>query len=190
MSVLASESFVGTNASPIGGNWTSFLVGGATAGIDRTSNEAIGHLGGNGGAYFNTVTPPNDQYAKAVVGGSTGGYHAAVARIDTASETYYAAFWTGGTGYILKYIAGVQTVLNSTSSTLATNDVTEIRCIGTTITSWLNGAQLLTATDSAIASGRFGIWLNAGTYKSFEGGDFAGAAFLGRQFYEMIGRAH
>lgn len=175
MTILASESFAGVDANPIGGNWTT--ITGYSA-LQRLSNT-VQRTTGNCGAHYNAAQPPDDQYVKMVIG--TAGYEGGPAvRISTSATTYYLFDidqGTSGAGQIYKCIAGVFTLLvGNTTAVPVAGDTVELRVIGTTLSGWLNGVQQCSVDDSSIASGRFGIALPSNSpvikYSSFEGGDF------------------
>lgn len=183
MTILASESFAGTDANPIGGNWTT--EGGGSA-IRRVSNAARGTINGDCAAYYNAVTPPADQYCKCVIG-TSGGDQAAIVRAATNALTGYWAYWNAGGGNVILYTQVNNSTITSSSAaaSLVTGDVLECRAVGTTISLMVNGIQKVSYVETSIASGLFGIYINdtsnVPSFTSFEGGDFnSDTALLGQ----------
>lgn len=66
-----------------------------------------------------------------------------------------------GTGTrIVRYDAGVETTLATTTAIVAPGETVRIECAGTTIRAKRDGAVLLTATDATYASGLVGVGLH------------------------------
>jgi hypothetical protein len=175
MSVLFSESFTGANANPIGGNWTTNT---GLAAIQRISNCSDG-TAGDSGAYVNSVSPPNDQYAKVTHNGAPlttdGG---PMCRAASGAVTHYLLDF-GGTLQIYLVNAGVYTAIGGSSvKTVSFGDTMQLSCVGTTLTGYWNGVSTVSTTDGTLASGLFGIFVSNVTqrYTAFEGGDFISGA--------------
>jgi hypothetical protein len=174
MSVLYTDTFVAADANPIGGNWTTVT---GLAALRRLSNACLGSSASDNAAYVNTVTPPNDQYAKSTIGTAVDDGGAAV-RISTSAATFYFADSLGSGTQLWKAVAGAFSSIGSSATTCGVGTVAEVRAIGTTISLWKDGVSLVSTTDSSIASGRFGIFVfaNVKTFTGFEGGDFLSGA--------------
>ncbi len=76
------------------------------------------------------------------------------ARYTDANNTYSLLF-NGTQAVLQKKVAGVTTTLQTVSATsnAGTWYTVEIVAVGTTIEGWLNGVQILSATDSSLSSG-------------------------------------
>jgi hypothetical protein len=96
-------------------------------------------------------------------------------RIATGAQTAYIAQCASQLLRLVKYVNGTLTVLGTAvSNATANGDVILVTAIGTTITLYQNGAQVVQATDNAIASGNVGLF-GAGNntlngYSLFQGG--------------------
>src|SRR5579862_2279983 len=85
-SALYSETFTGANANPIGGVWATIT---GLGNMQRLSNTLRGNAA-DSGAYVSTVTPQNDQYAKATLGSTTIiGDGGPILRAATGAVTHY-----------------------------------------------------------------------------------------------------
>ncbi len=163
--------------------------------VTITSNDVAGVVA-NGSmisaqARNNTTTPGADQYAKIRISSA----------IDFQSENYKlgvmvrsaggtsttpcdcygltVAADAGGPDYttrLFKIVSGTRTSLNAAQVAWALNDTIELEVEGTTLRAMKNGVALggsFTQTDSALASGKFGI-LASGTIAIIDGDDFDG----------------
>lgn len=106
----------------------------------------------------------NDQYARirvATWGSSANNYQWTAVRQASAANTQYNGYMTteaGKTSYLSKKIAGTETQFaEENATTWAANDTCETRAEGTAVALYRNGASLLSATDSAIASGSLAV---------------------------------
>lgn len=188
MTALYSESFVGANLNPL-----NAAVWNNNGGPDcqLANNKAQGTTSGVvNAAYVQTVAMPADQYVKGVFSdaGTPGNiqFPSLMARFDAgATNKYYLALYDTVGGLKLFYFDGSGfTQLGISGTALTTGDVLELRCIGTTISVWLNGVSKISVTDANIAAGgRSGIWFDpsgfnpgpgfdAHGWSSFEAGDF------------------
>lgn len=152
-----------------------------------------------------TITSPNTQRATAIYQGLVSNNQFAQLRIvarpassdgigpavrmsaggGVGGGTYYGCdvFLTAGVGtmVLIKVIGGTVTTLASVGVTLAVGDVIRIEAAGTQLTCKLNGVTKITATDSAIAAGKFGMQGNGNnpasqTAKDFQAGNLGGLA--------------
>ncbi len=188
--MIFGESFTGTDADPIGGNWTSLsFPTGTTTSIKRVSNLAVqtapsGSIGVSGGAaYYNAASPLPDSFAKITIDTlvDPGNYWPYV-RIDDAGKNAYTALFDCGANLgapfrvaIFKYIADVFTLISSIVPWTATApSVLEIRAVGSTISALQNGVVLVSVVDADVtAAGRSGFRVFGGAAVSdFLGGDF------------------
>jgi len=197
MSVLGTDTFTRANETPLAGNWTT--VTSETA-FNLASNAITpSNLNNDCGAYRNDITPPNDQYSQLVLtvtntGGGGQGLGVAC-RIATGARTYYRVVADHASPSanveLGKMIAGAFTVIWSRSATFTNGDALRLEVQGTTLRVYIAGVQVgADATDSAIASGRFGISYSsvctAATGDNWEGGDFGGAATSALEWQQPI----
>ena len=164
---LASDSFAGTDANPIGGSWTTFQTNSVFAAAQRVSNKAEGTATGkNSTAWWNGLTWNADQWAQVTIGAcSANSYVGVVLRQDTAtSQTCYQFLWHGSTGssgawFIYKVTGGATFSQLATGPTVPVNvgDVLTASAIGTTLSFYLNGNLLTTVVDSSISVGAAGF---------------------------------
>lgn len=185
--ILASESFAGTDANPIGGNWTTITGEGAIQRLSnaavRSANDSLDHS-----AYYSSGSqPPDDQYCKLVV--ATIAYDGGpIVRASTSATTYYLLDCDPSSNgmTLYKVVAGAFTSLGQGTVTINNGDTVELRVTGNTLDAYLNGVFKFSANDSVIASGRFGVrsYGNSSpiSFSSFEGGDFNVAS-------ELVGQA-
>jgi hypothetical protein len=183
-----SDTFTRADSGDLGADWDSGYFGSAgqivgnlvrATTIDSTFFETW-----NGSA-------ADDQFAQITLVTFTGAVEAVamllVRATAPATLTGYAAFAYrnhafGYTTRIFEYTAGSGAELISEASTTWTaGDVLKLTAVGTTITVYRNGAQLLQTTDASIASGRVGLGGNVTTggnladmeIDNFSGGDNA-----------------
>lgn len=102
----------------------------------------------------------NNQASSVVVANVTGNTSISVmVRSATAVETFYLGqfvFTNGlgaGTWNLVKFIAGTPTALQTTAGSVNFADVMRLEAVGTNLTLKQNSTTILTASDSAIASG-------------------------------------
>jgi hypothetical protein len=185
---LASDTGAGPNANPIGGPWTTNPFYHA---IQRNSNLlepssiTSGQLAGI--AYRNDVTWPNDQWGQLTISASVAATSFAIAlRQNTGVQSFYYVSWSGalgssGTSIIEKLVSGTPTALPGVPTGLTFS-------VGDTLGAAINGANIYyyydtilvgVATDSSVASGNAGIYLQGDTVST---SDVAASAWSGGQF--------
>jgi hypothetical protein len=152
-----SDTFVRANSGTLGVNWTCSSNG--TWGI--TSNTAT-PLTLTSGTVLNcayTATSfTNDQVSQVTFSAPSTDGIGATCRTASGASTGYTLLLDGlGDSRILKSVAGVASNLATGGPAFAIGDVATIACVGTTITAYKNGTQILSATDSAITSGSPGM---------------------------------
>ena len=91
-------------------------------------------------------------------------------RSDGTNTAYITYFDSGGTGliYLYKRIPGTNTYLGDSGSSVLAVDTTgtiKLEAIGTAIKVYVNGVEKVSATDSAIASGKPGLHALTGDQK-------------------------
>jgi hypothetical protein len=139
-------------------------------------------------------TYSNDQYAKATISGK--GLNTAYRRggvivrssADTDANADFYAFYNcddaSNTSVLCKVVNGTFTSLGTwTTTAWANGDTIELEVSGTTLTPYRNGSAIAgkSATDSALASGRPGLYIASHTDSGYrlddwEGGDVSSAS--------------
>ena len=148
-----------------------------------SANAAIpSSSGSDASESYNAVAWPNDQYAQVLIpvvgtGALTTGTGVAL-RMSTTARTYYRIVVASSGTEIAKFVAGVYTSLATDATVWANGDTAYASAVGTTLQVRRNGSNLLSTTDSAIASGRAGITHSSTSQvgvnlDNWEGGDFA-----------------
>jgi hypothetical protein len=141
----------------LGSNWS--VPAGSFAISGNVDVMPTGAAGARSLAYYNAVTWPNDQYSQCTItnlGSSPNDIGPAV-RVGASGTNAYCFYYDNGIFYLFKIVAGTVTVLQQVGGTLAIYDVLRLEVLGTTLTAKRNGTQILTATDSDLASGNAGL---------------------------------
>lgn len=191
------DSGVGTDANPIGGNWSGPVVTGNQQ-IRRVSNQFANGPGtsDDNGSYWNTgITSSADceAYATIATAGSGAGnwveVEARIQSVGTAGADYYAvlANLNGQSMEFFVVTNGVYTQLGSSSAlpgsvSWSNGDSIGMEIIGTTINGYYKASggswQLVTSrTDSTYSTaGHIGLSIGGSTSRctNFGGGPFAG----------------
>ncbi len=176
--VLATDNFNRANENPLSG-WTTITDEWP---LQIIADQVRGTVTfENNGAYYTAVTPPDDHYSQIRIATGTSNSVAPAVRVATGAATYYAANAQVSPPFadLYKIVGTSYTSLSTASTSLATNDIIRLTVIGSDLTMYQNGVPILTATDNAITSGRFGIYINTGgtlsntEFDDFEGGDFS-----------------
>jgi len=172
-SSISLDSFTGTTGTALGSHtgelgatWSVTTTGTASAQIDTNTVSRTGTLG-SFYAYTST-TPSTANYAveadlivrSNLAGDDTG----VIGRVDTSTNSFYLARWQQAnlTWNIVKYVNGVYTNLKTSAvqSALTVGESYRLKLDmnGTTLTLYVNGAQLATVADSSLGSaGHAGI---------------------------------
>lgn len=168
MSLPQTYDFAGSGA--LSAIWTA-ITGEGTPRCQLDHGE-VTSVGVDAGAYDNSNTYNNDQYAQALArtcAAASVNFVSVVVRCSTSARTYYCAgvFGTLGgsvTYEIFKRVGGTKTTLGSTgTTTVNANDLIRLEISGTTLTFKVNGSTITTRTDSGIASGQAGFFMFADT---------------------------
>lgn len=191
MSVLATDNFNRADNADLGANWTP-MTGESAWSI--ASNAATCAVGSDSSERYSGLTWPDDQYAQAVIkqigtAGSDVG-PAILLRGASGARTFYrllASAIGSGTSdsWVSKQVAGSYTNIAAvdSSGTWAVNDVIYGEVKGTTIKLKRGAAEIISTTDSAIASGSPGIGYSgadssAPILDDWEAGDFSAFAYV------------
>lgn len=195
-SLVASDALTGTTNTALGANWGQvgqFASSGANV-VYAASNRCYGHTDSSECAarWIGTGTFSDDQYSSLEVYGTGtetwSAYSGVIARAsadqDGSRDYYYARILdrqdAGNNRVELsKVVNGTTTVLDNTPSTQSwsSGDRIEIECEGTTIRGLKNGTGYHSATDSALTTGKPGIYAltrDSLTGDNWEGGDITG----------------
>lgn len=196
MSVLATDDF---NRASIGSNWTTISGESAWA----TSGSAVAappSTALDSSMFYNAVTWPNDQYSQFSIpsigtAGSDQGAGPAL-RCASGARTYYRIVVSGTTGtntWASKQVAGSYTNFASATKsggwTTSDTAYAEIQGSSIKVRNGSGGSNIISTTDSSIASGSAGMSYSStdasAQLDNFEGGDFAGGVTT--KIKDMIG---
>jgi hypothetical protein len=169
----AADTFTGSNANPIAGNWTrvSTLSNFGTAQL--LSNAAVAAVTSPQRAsyYWNAQAFDNDQWSQITVTTCNGTSICGVATRESTSgaASEYQGTWVGVSGLgvnggcrIQKFVSGTSTTLASCSGIkLSSGDSVVQASIGTTLSLYFNGVLIMTITDSSLAAGSPGFQMFA-----------------------------
>lgn len=160
--LVVSDNFPGSSLSA---NWTvvtdSFVVSSGIAGGVTSSKWST--------AYWSHDAFPANQYSQMVPAAGAGGSNfwvGASARVQPTTDptTPYGYMCGGGGGvwagsvFLYRMNGGSSTLLTTESTTGAPNGSTlKISAVGSTISCYVNGTQVLTTTDSTYATGQPGF---------------------------------
>lgn len=151
-----------------GASWTQHSASGTTATVTATTNRVRTAVINLNAIYYASGVPSSSDYTVTlpmfVASQPTSGSIGPIARVDTATETYYhfRMNLSGGSGWqLFKFVAGVATQLGSTVLEAITNSntyVMELVVQGTTITGKVDGVTKVSVTDAAISAiGKAGL---------------------------------
>lgn len=189
MAVLATDDFNRADNADVGANWTvstSFTRWGIV-----TNAAAPSDLASDCAERYSGATWPDDQYSSAVIKAVTGagagvdrGGGVSV-RNSTSAQTVYLGICQVSSSNpdcaILKIVTGTFTQLGSANGDFVATDTIYLEVQGTTLKlrKGSGGADLISVTDGAIASGQAGVGYSSTItdfdLESWEGGDFAAA---------------
>ena len=149
---MANEDFAGTGA--LASSWTVAMGSNIArdGGQCKTTTTSADQV-----AFYNALTFANNQYSKwkAIVGVGSGS-PGIVCRANGSGGTF-GCYFANAAG-IHKFVNGSYGgQILADSITLNTDDVLEIRAIGSTISRYLNGVLAGSVTDATHASGAPGI---------------------------------
>ena len=169
-----SDDFTNTDGTALATHNANWTVSAGTIEIN-TNAARCPTASGTAVARYSGGTFTDDQYSKGIVTFNGGSGYAGFSVRDTGSARYFVLVAASGAWLIRETNAGT---LTSGSSTFSDGDEITLQAVGTTISALRNGTQFATVTDSAISSGKAGIYLdNAATnfdrILSWEGGDYS-----------------
>lgn len=148
-----SDTFVRANSGTLGANWTCSSNG--TWGITNNTATPLTLTSGTVlNCAYTAASFTNDQVSQVTFSAPSTDGIGATCRTASGASTGYTLLIDGlGDSRILKSVAGTASNLATGGPAFAVGDVATISCVGTTITAYKNGTQILSATDSAITSG-------------------------------------
>lgn len=169
-----SDTFQRANENPLKSPWIYF--GGNFQLLNDLIEPQFGASNGYGGAYMYYNAPAaGDQFSQVTVknvGGGVSFVGAAVRMTSYGGGAAWYEFHAGGPlgsqGYVYleKYEPTGGTYLKYTLATVNPGDVLKLTAVGSTLTCYINGVQVMQATDSDFATGWFGAAAYAGNLAS------------------------
>jgi hypothetical protein len=156
--VVATDNFNRADSGSLGANWTAL-----DGGIDIASNAATTTTNSFNVSYWSGNAFNNDQYSKIRIATSPLTPNAIIeitCRVSGTSGNYnfYAVWQNSGQWGMYKQVGATSTdLIAPTNLTFSTNDIIEIRAVGTTISFYLNGTFVQSATDASLSSGSAGF---------------------------------
>ena len=171
-----SDNFNRANGG-LGSNWTT--LGGTTAPQIVNNTAQPGSAGTLNSAYWSASTFGSNQYAAASFPNSSGtNYGPAIAVRLSNSRGYF--LWYGNSASTVSIwrmdSSSSWTELKASAKlTVAGTDVWQLQAVGSTLTGYQNGKQVVTTTDSNYTTGAPGIWMYYATNQitNWSGGDVA-----------------
>lgn len=167
---VVTDSFTGTDGTDLStysANWGPLWS--SAVGECKIYGNGVNSGGAFAGASrWDGRTWANDQYSQIkfiTIPPATAGWMHAVVRGATDGSTrtgYVGGVDPENLGHlrytIAKWVSNVRTTLvTHGSQEAAANDVVKLQVVGTTLTLYVNGSEILSTTDSAIASGDAGL---------------------------------
>jgi hypothetical protein len=170
---LGTSPFTGTDNLELGPTWDGGYTGGI--GFIINTNRARGGENTPSIERFNTVQASADQYAQAQLStwGPSNQFGPTVRMASPSTTTMYlgliSLFSPDHSNEIYKIIANSYTQLaeDTTDVSWTALDTVKTAVLGTGVYLFKNGTEVLTASDSDIASGYSGMW--AVSFPSFVG---------------------
>lgn len=188
---LASDPGTGSNASPIGGNWTPLSTTTPFNAAQRLSNKIQSTtLANNNDSFWNAISWANDQWSQITVAlvTTTSDIGPEVRMNTSGTATCYRMQWGGGalgsaqSALIRKVIAGTATTLYTATGLKVSAGDTLLGVVnGTNIYLYYNGICIGAVSDSSVTSGASGFEMfgnsSSGNAQigAFSGGSFQNA---------------
>lgn len=170
---FSADTFAGIGSGDLGGRT-------ASDGGTWTARDGSGGIAGNGAGaitagasstsarfgYYHSAVPASADYSVSatIVGtNNTKSTLAVAARMNTAAQEQYHAYWLGGSGWSLfKRVGGTDTQLGSSSNTRdpsVASRTLKLTVNGTSIKVDVDGTNVISVTDSGLAAaGRTGVY--------------------------------
>jgi len=163
MSLPVTEAFTNADGTSLPTHNAAWVD--VNAGLLITSNSVYGS-DSLGSAYYSGETWSNDQYAQLVVvavssSGASRSIGPSCRQTAGATDTAYVFAWystaAASQRRLYKVVAGTITELGSDTTVASAGEVFRVEAQGTTVRGKVNGVEIFSVTDSAIASGVGGI---------------------------------
>jgi pectate lyase len=153
---LFSDDFEDGNATgwtTNGGSWSVVTDGSRVYRQGGTSSDARALAGST---WTDQVV---EARVKPISFNGTNRFVAVLARAQNATNYYYLALRNNNTIELKKLVSGSSTTLASGSFTVSTGTwySVKLEVVGSTLRGYVNGVQLLTATDTRFTSGKIGV---------------------------------
>ena len=149
------DNFNRADQNPPSSSWSAITLLGNLAVV---SNQCKANAAGNCGNYYNPATygPNSEAYITIVTKGGTGDSVSVWVRAQQPGSALtidgYLVAWqvAAGTDQLLiqRSDNGVATTLTTIGQEMSNGDILGIRAVGSTITAYVNGTQVGSATDS------------------------------------------
>jgi len=139
----------------LGSNW-AYRTGTAAVSSNKARADTINLVEA---LYTGAGRLKSDSYAKFKIAAITVGNAPiirALARFRSDAQQGYGFQWTGNTFQLHRWNNSSVAIGASFSSALAVNDVMEIRCVGNSITGYLNGVAICGGIDTTWLDGWYG----------------------------------
>jgi esterase/lipase superfamily enzyme len=159
----------------LGANWTT--VPGTAAPAIVSNRVQPGTAGQLNSAYWSADTFGADQFAQATLPNSSGSQYGPGIAVRLNGATGYFLWYGNSAGVVSLWRmdgSSSWTLLASSSAlSVAATDVWRIEAVGSTLTGFQNGTQVVRATDTRYSSGAPGVWLYYGANQvtNWSGGD-------------------
>src|ERR1700742_1403609 len=174
-----SDNFDRANGG-LGSNWTT-VPGTAAPQISGNTAHA-GTASSLNSAYWSASTFGSDQFAQGTLPGSSGGNYGPGLAVRLSGAKGYFLWYGNSTSTVSLWrmdsaSSWTQLKASGTLKITAATDVWKIQVVGSTITGYHNGTQVVQATDTKITSGSPGMWLYyaANQIDNWSGGDASAA---------------
>jgi hypothetical protein len=156
-----SDSFDRANGG-LGSNWTT--VPGTAAPQISGNTARAGTANALNSAYWSANTFGSDQFAQGTLPASSGGTDGPGLAVRLSAAKGYFLWYGNATNTVSLWrmdsaTSWTQLKASGTLTIAPATDVWKIQVVGSTITGYQNGTQVIQATDTSITSGSPGIWL-------------------------------
>lgn len=158
---LLSDNFEAYTTFPSGG-WTAAASSGAWTIAADGSKVAKNNVSSTGTYLLTngTSTWSNYSFSARVKPGSVGSRHGLAFRYKDTSNYYTFILKDGSKAYLYKKVGGSETAVSYTNFTYnsSTFYTLKVTISGSAITCYINGSQVLSATDSSLTTGKVALY--------------------------------
>jgi hypothetical protein len=158
MAVIFTDNFTRADANPIGAPWTTITSSNALQIVSNRARPTV--VNARASSRYGSFTVSDMKTTVAFPAFASNCQVMAMVRVSSTAFTGYGTLG-GGEFVLYKIVAGGFTLLTNTTGDVPTAGQT-IGCqaVGSTIKGYEDGAEILTQTDSVIATGTWGIDTN------------------------------